>query len=351
MKHFILCCFALACAPLIAYQSDFVFPWVTNNASFQATLIVNNFGTQTAEITMTATRNDTAPGTLTETVALTLAPLDQMVLPASELFPLMGEGSGYSVRASSAADHLNGALVVNATSTASGASPSQADVVPIEKASTYITFNFLPLDSGFSAPVIYNPGNVSTTVTYHAFQNGQDLGTATQTIGPGQPFAAGTTSLFPNLDGKLYVVAEADQPIIGLAFLFNDFQEPSMGTAAPLTFLPKAAQSQPAVSFANQIQPIFDASCSNGNCHIGASAGGLNLNPGSTHGNIVNVPALQNPNMSRITPGNPDESYLFQKLLENGNFFNMRMPNNRPPLSDAEIQLIRTWILEGALNN
>lgn len=351
MKHLILCFLALACMPIKAYQSDFVFPWVTNNNSFQATIIINNFGTQTAEITLVATRNEASEGTLTETVAITLNPLNQMVVAASELFPLMGAGAGYSVLLSSPADHLNGALVVNATGTASGASPSQADVVPLQDASTFLTFNFLPLDSGFSAPVIYNPGDLPATVTYHAFQNGQDLETVTRTIGPGQPFADVTTNLFPNLGGKLYVVAESDQPIIGLAFLFNDFQEPSMATAAPLTFLPKAAQTQPSVFFANQIQPIFDANCSSGNCHIGATAGGLNLDPGAAYGNIVNVPALQNSSTSLITPNDPDSSYLFQKLLENGNFFNMRMPNNRPPLSDEEIELIRTWILEGALNN
>lgn len=348
MKTISLCFIAFFCIFSFA-QNDLVFPWVTNNSGFQATVSINNFGSQTSQLQLVANRAENSTDTPTETINLTLAPLEQVVMTASELFTTMGQGSGYSIRISGDTQNISGALVVNSTGTASGASPSQADIVSLSNAGNFAAFNYLPLDTGFSAPVVYNAGTESANVTYHAYQNGKKEATATQTIPAGKPFATTTQTLFPDLMGNIYVVAEANQPLIGLAFLFNDVLEPSMSTAKKLDFLPKGPDAQLTVFFEQQIQPIFNQTC--GNCHIGSSVGGLNLDPGSAHGNIVGVRSLQNPNMSLITPGNPDQSYLYQKLLENGNFFNERMPRNRAPLSTGQIELVKTWILEGAQNN
>jgi WD40 repeat protein len=49
---------------------------------------------------------------------------------------------------------------------------------------------------------------------------------------------------------------------------------------------------------------------------------------------------------SPIIPGNPDESYLFQKLIESDP--DLRMPQEDSRLADAQITLIRRWIKEGA---
>lgn len=331
-------------------QSDLVFPWVTNNATFQATLIINNLGSELAELQLVANRAEGADGVATEALTLMLGPLEQRVFSAAELFPLMGAGPGYSVRVESSASNITGALVVNATGTVSGASPSQADVVETSQASRFLAFNFLPLDSGISAPVVYNAGNANAEIIYHAYQNGQDVATVFRTIPPGKPLAETTESLFPQLSGSLFVVATSEQPLLGLAFLFNDSLEPSMATAKSLTFLPQLSASE-TISFSAQILPIFQQSCSDGDCHIGFDAGGLALDESVAYANIVNVPSLQNFQMPLITPKNPDQSYLFQKLLPDGNYFNDRMPKNRAPLAEGNISLIRTWILEGAREN
>ena len=49
-----------------------------------------------------------------------------------------------------------------------------------------------------------------------------------------------------------------------------------------------------------------------------------------------------------ITPGDPEKSTLLQRLTGE---LQPRMPLNRPPMSEKEIAVIKTWILEGAANN
>ncbi len=92
------------------------------------------------------------------------------------------------------------------------------------------------------------------------------------------------------------------------------------------------------VSFARDIAPILIAQC-NG-CHYAATQvrGGLQFNTftqivkGGDTGPVV-------------LPGKPDESLIVRKLrgLEGE-----RMPMGRPALPDSQIQLVATWIKEGA---
>lgn len=51
-----------------------------------------------------------------------------------------------------------------------------------------------------------------------------------------------------------------------------------------------------------------------------------------------------------IVPGDPDASYLIEKLGATPRT-GRQMPDRRPPLSDEEVQLFVTWIQEGAPNN
>lgn len=102
------------------------------------------------------------------------------------------------------------------------------------------------------------------------------------------------------------------------------------------------------VSYAGDIQPVFDTNCTG--CHgVGGNAG-LNLNPGVSYGNIVNVPSSQMPNLMRIKPGNPANSYLIRKIKGEG-ISGGRMPLGRSPLSAAVIGKFETWVNEGAQDN
>jgi hypothetical protein len=113
------------------------------------------------------------------------------------------------------------------------------------------------------------------------------------------------------------------------------------------------------VSFANNIQPIYNRSCALAGCHIPPVLNaGLNLAPGAAYGDTVNVNSTQRPNLKRIKPGDPANSYLLRKVTGQ-NISGVLMPQGCPgtPLNGAqcltpdEIDAIQTWILECAPNN
>jgi hypothetical protein len=108
--------------------------------------------------------------------------------------------------------------------------------------------------------------------------------------------------------------------------------------------------------FAEKVVPILNGACSD--CHDDMTRNNwLFLGPGSAAeivGGLVDVPSLDWPNMMLIAPGDPDKSFLFHKIAGTlpdpecqGNCA-IRMPQGRSPLSADEIDIIRTWILNGA---
>jgi hypothetical protein len=91
---------------------------------------------------------------------------------------------------------------------------------------------------------------------------------------------------------------------------------------------------------------VFTPICTQ--CHVGASAPqGLRLDAASSYASLVGVPSSQVPTLLRVEPGNPDRSYLIQKL-EGRAAVGDRMPLGQPALPDATIAVIRQWIVDGA---
>ena len=109
------------------------------------------------------------------------------------------------------------------------------------------------------------------------------------------------------------------------------------------------------ISFAADIQPIFTNSCALSGCHAGGSpAVGMNLSDGQAYTNIVNVAAVALPSMDRISPGEPDSSYLVHKIQGTQaavGGVGERMPLSGCCLSQAQIESIRAWVEAGAENN
>jgi hypothetical protein len=106
------------------------------------------------------------------------------------------------------------------------------------------------------------------------------------------------------------------------------------------------------VSFATDVMGVFNAYCNN--CHTaGGAPAQLNLDPGAAYANTVNVPATELNSMNRIEPGDPDNSYLINKLQNThvsvGGSGSFMPPSGTLP--QATIDLMRTWVTEGALNN
>lgn len=108
-------------------------------------------------------------------------------------------------------------------------------------------------------------------------------------------------------------------------------------------------------SFSGDVQPIFTANCALSGCHAAPSPQeNQNLTAGQAYANIVNVSSMQLPTMNRVTPGEPDSSYLVHKIQGTQVFVGgsgQRMPFGGNRLPQSQINTIRNWIQEGALNN
>jgi hypothetical protein len=92
---------------------------------------------------------------------------------------------------------------------------------------------------------------------------------------------------------------------------------------------------------------IFTPMCTG--CHAGANAPqGLRLDAANSFAMLVNVASAEVPGLLRVNPGNPNQSYLVQKI-EGTAAVGVRMPANGPPfLTQTQIDLVRSWISAGA---
>lgn len=94
---------------------------------------------------------------------------------------------------------------------------------------------------------------------------------------------------------------------------------------------------------------VFTPVCTG--CHAGAAAPlGLRLDEGASYALLVNAASVEVPSLRRVQPGNPNASYLIQKL-EGTAAVGGRMPLNGPPLPASTIAIIRQWITDGAPNS
>ncbi len=119
--------------------------------------------------------------------------------------------------------------------------------------------------------------------------------------------------------------------------------------SAPTVFEPQEpgpGQKEMRARFSSIADTVFRTSCALSGCHNGTQR--PNLTPNVAYNNIVNIPSSAGDDY--IEPGDPNRSYLYRKITGN-NIFGDRMPRGRPPLSQAKIDSIRKWILDGAPQN
>jgi hypothetical protein len=106
---------------------------------------------------------------------------------------------------------------------------------------------------------------------------------------------------------------------------------------------------------------IFSASDSSGRaaciqCHtnIGRnpSVPGFLLQEGQSFQSLVGRASVNKPGAVNVIAGDPENSYLIQKLEGRAGIVGLRMPRNGPPyLTEGQISIIRRWIQLGAKND
>lgn len=96
---------------------------------------------------------------------------------------------------------------------------------------------------------------------------------------------------------------------------------------------------------------VLTPTCATTGCHQGGGAPqGLRLDVANSYGLLVGVPSSQAPAVMRVAPGDPNNSYLIQKLEGNASG-GAQMPLNAPPVEQASIDVIRQWISDGAIDD
>jgi hypothetical protein len=91
---------------------------------------------------------------------------------------------------------------------------------------------------------------------------------------------------------------------------------------------------------------VFEQVCEH--CHSGATApAGLRLDAANSYAMLVGVSSVERPSIRRVAAGDPNNSYLIQKL-EGTAGVGERMPAGLPALPQSDINIIRQWITDGA---
>jgi hypothetical protein len=114
-------------------------------------------------------------------------------------------------------------------------------------------------------------------------------------------------------------------------------------------------------TFSSIQQEIFNTTDASGrlactNCHTTAGgrnpSGGMNLTTGLSYAAIVGVASTGKPGAVRVIPGDPESSYIIDKLDGRSTIAGVRMPRgNGPFLTDGQMLVIKRWISNGAPNN
>ncbi len=126
----------------------------------------------------------------------------------------------------------------------------------------------------------------------------------------------------------------------------------SAGGDFEATFTLTTATLSPTLNF---IQAnTFGVTCAASGCHTGPTSGslpsGMDLSTAAnSFTSLVSVSSIQQPSLSRVAPGDPDNSYLVHKIEGTAAApNNSRMPFGQAALDQATIDNIREWITDGA---
>jgi Planctomycete cytochrome C len=121
------------------------------------------------------------------------------------------------------------------------------------------------------------------------------------------------------------------------------------GASSPTQPSPTPAPAPAMQATLSSIQAmVFSARCTS--CHSGAAPeGNLRLSAADAYASLVSVPSSQR-TLLRVAPNDSANSYLIHKLEGRADIVGHRMPP-APHLASEDVQTIRRWIDQGALNN
>jgi uncharacterized protein (TIGR03118 family) len=215
------------------------------------------------------------------------------------------------------------------------------------------------IDLGATAPDVIAPTVTITAPAQGATLSGSVTVTATASDNVGVAsvqFFAGTTAIGTATTSPYSVTWDTTTAAAGSIALSAQAKDAAgnVGTSAAIsvTVANVAPPAPAAQSFAQLQTQIFTPICSG--CHSGAGTSlpeSMNLGSGNAYASLVNVASVEQPALLRVNPGNPNSSYLVQKLEGTAGITGQRMPLGGPYLDQATINEVINWISQGAANN
>lgn len=126
----------------------------------------------------------------------------------------------------------------------------------------------------------------------------------------------------------------------------------------PDAFAGLCSPEMPAAPTFGNVQQLFSSTCAA--CHVAPAQ--LDLSAGHSYADLVGIqaPSYTDPPTDEscggllVSPGNPDASYLYQKLSSAQPCAGLGMPRTEfgtAMLPACEIQLVHDWIAAGAPND
>jgi hypothetical protein len=107
-----------------------------------------------------------------------------------------------------------------------------------------------------------------------------------------------------------------------------------------------------AATFSQVRDQVLVTNCALSGCHSAGDAGnGMTLPAGGEYDAIVNVESTFSPSNTLVLPGDADHSYLVMKLQGSPGITGGPMPPPFGNLDPALIEMVRSWIDDGAPNN
>lgn len=104
-------------------------------------------------------------------------------------------------------------------------------------------------------------------------------------------------------------------------------------------------------SYAIRVDTLFHTTCAGVGgesfCH-GVGAAQLHLNLAMSGGDVIGVWSIERPDLFRVAPGDPMQSYLYLKVLGDGGTDGGRMPLNAGFYDPRLTALVFDWIEAGA---
>ena len=258
---------------------------------------------------------------------------------------------------------LEGKLYVIATSAANPAGEIRGQITPDN-----VTVVFSSLAGSQEAPPVAGTAagvaattvdSTASTLTVHVNSTGVDDATAaevdTAAAGATGPKLLALTKDSVNMghwSTELATVTAADVANFTANKLYVNVKTPAAPNGAIRGQITAASTPPPAAPTLTQLKSSAFSVC--GGCHTGGGASlpaSMDLTPANIYASIVNVASVEQPALKRVKPGDPDNSYVVQKLEGAATISGVRMPFGGPYLDQATIDQVRAWVSAGAQNN